>query len=74
VVICNSAGSDDVIYQDNSNLVYEQCTPINLYDKKVLKQYLEKLELKFHETILIGKKRIMEMEEKQRQMEEELQD
>ena len=66
--------TDDVIYQDNSNLVYEQCTPINLYDKKVLKQYLEKLELKFHETILIGKKRIMEMEEKQRQMEKELQD
>lgn len=63
--------TDDVIYMDNNELVYEQCTPINLYDKKVLKQYLEKLELKFHETILIGKKRIMEMEEKQRQLEEE---
>jgi len=63
--------TEDVIYMDNNELIYEQCTPINLYDKKVKKEYLEKLELKFHETILEGKKRIMEMAERQKQIEQE---
>lgn len=64
--------SENVIYNDNNDLVYEQCTPINLYDKKVKKEYLEKLDLKFHEIILEGKKRIIEMEEKEQQIESNL--
>lgn len=50
-------------YSDSAISDYDRCTPINLYDKKVLKSVLEKLEMKFHETILIGKKRLMEAEE-----------
>lgn len=55
--------TDNEKYSDSNISDYDQCTPINLYDKKVLRPVLEKLEMKFHETILIGKKRLMEAEE-----------
>lgn len=65
--------SDNEIFID-SDREYERCTPINLYDKKVLKSVLEKLEMKFHETILIGKKRLMEIEENEKRLETEIEE
>lgn len=59
---------------EHMKLVYNMCTPINLYDKKVTKENLNKLELKFQETIVKGKKRLLAQEEYEKQMEEEMDD
>lgn len=50
------------------NRIYEECTPINLYDEKSDNKNLEILNMKFHETILIGKKRLLEIAEKQKEI------
>lgn len=63
----------EIFVGKNDTSDYDRCTPIDLYDRKFSKEALNKIETKFLEVILEGKKRWSKRNEEQKKFDEECQ-
>jgi transcriptional regulator with XRE-family HTH domain len=63
----------EIFLGDSDTSDYDRCTPIDLYDRKFSKEALNKIETKFLEVILEGKKRWSKRNEEQKKFDEERQ-